>query len=190
MKSYIPVAGTHAKKKNQWTTRDSSFNQYMQKHGYYQNTDRFKFWSHAFGMFNDGHRIWQYGASRLAPFLLSLPEEDRLLITHSYGGAVGAYALAEIAMEGQKIRALIDIDCPLRRDLDEIWEQARPAIPLHIHLYSTGWGSRIRFFGQRLRFMRKAKWADYNISVKGGHSGVVREAKYIPQIQEALDLVD
>ena len=187
--AYVPVGGTKAsQREHEWSRAGSRFDVHLANLGFVRKADEFAFWSTAFGFFSNGHQVWQYGGvSALRPYLLKLPEEDRFIIAHSYGGAVVAYALA--AKPTIKIRALITVDCPLRRDLDPIWEQARPAIPLHIHLYSKGWGSRIRVLGQRFRFMREMPWADHNLYIEGGHSGVLRLPKHIPQIDESLALV-
>jgi len=110
-----------------------------------------------------------------------------VLIGHSYGGAVIAYALAGRPLV--RVRAAITMGTPLRRDLDPVWESAEEAIDLHVHMYGTGFGSWIRFAGQRGRFQRQMPWLEHNIGVKGGHSGICRKAKHIPQIDQALDIV-
>ena len=112
---------------------------------------------------------------------------DADLVAHSYGGAVVAYALAGRPMI--RVRAVITMGTPLRRDLDPVWKLAEEAIELHVHMYGTGFKSWVRLAGQRFRPMRKMPWLVHNFAVKGGHSAIFRSAKHIPQIDRALRAV-
>lgn len=188
---YVPVAGTNAKKReHEWSAAGSLFDVHLAKLGCNRKAEEFGFWSTALaGTFftGSGHLAWQFGARQLREFLRTLPFTDRNLIAHSHGGAVVAYALA---MRPQlSIRSLITVDSPMPRSLDDIWTHAAASIGMHVHLYGTGWRSAVRWLGQRARFKREMEWATYNLPIAGGHSGILRDPKHIPQIDEAIALV-
>lgn len=188
---YIPVAGTNARKREkEWTALGSLFNLHMYDMGFVRQADEFGFWSTALaGTFFTGsaHLAWQFGGQQLYRFLQTVPFQDRNLIAHSHGGAVVAYALT--LKPRLCIRSLITVDSPMPTSMDDVWWDGHFSIGVHIHLYGTGLGSHMRWLGQRGRFRRKMEWADHNLAIKGGHSGILRKAKYIPQINRALILV-
>lgn len=191
MPTYVPIAGTWAKKQaHRWTDPDSLFDCHLQKRGFIREAAAFGFWSTALaGTFFSGpnHLAWQFGGQQLYLFLCDLPYQKRNLFGHSHAGAVIAYALA--MKPAVTVRSVVTIDSPMPRSLDPVWHEASKTIGVHVHLYGSGMGSKIRWFGQRGRFKRQMDWADHNIHVDGGHSGVVRDAKHIPQIDEALMIV-
>jgi pimeloyl-ACP methyl ester carboxylesterase len=191
---YTPIAGTNEKHGHSWVDFDSLFDRHLDSRGFGRRARELRFWSAALAgtwFTFSGHQPWIFGGEQLRKFLETLPVVDDIvqvvLIGHSYGGAVIAYALAGRPMI--RVRAVITMGTPLRRDLDPVWTLAEQAIALHVHMYGTGLGSWIRFAGQRGRFMRKMPWLEHNLPVKGGHSGVFRKAKHIPQIDRALCLV-
>lgn len=185
MPAYIPVAGTHGRTRDkEWVTSDSLFARYMSELGWTRTADNFGFWSTQLsGTFFCGssHLAWQFGGDMLRRFLLTLPYEDRIVIAHSHGGNVAAYGVSS----GVPIRALITVDSPVRRDMEEIWEAAVPHIGYHIHLYGTGFGSRMRWFGQRGRFKRRMPWADVNVRMKD-HSSILRRQEPMLQMEGIL----
>ncbi|HEU01317.1 hypothetical protein LCGC14_0795530 [marine sediment metagenome] len=191
---YTPIAGTNEKHGRSWVDASSLFDRHLAAQGFERRAEELRFWSAALAgtwFTFSGHQPWIFGGEQLREFLGTLPVVDGVvdvvLIGHSYGGAVIAYALAGRPMI--HVRAVITMGTPLRRDLDPVWALAEEAIVLHIHLYGTGLRSWVRFAGQRLRFRRKMPWLLHNYAVKGGHSGVFRKAKHIPQIDHALSII-
>lgn len=189
--AYIPIAGTGAwSRDGEWERAGSFFDRHLQRQGWTRRANEFGFWSTALtGTFftASGHATWQFGAYVLRNFLLTLPVEDRILLAHSHGGQVAAYALALEPL--LPIRALVTIDVPCRRDMHEVWETGSFAVPLHIHLYGTGLGSAVRWLGQRGHFARRISTATENLPIKGGHSGILRKAKYVTQIDPILQRI-
>ena len=191
MTVYVPVAGTNAKKrKHQWASAGSLFDVHLANLGFQRKAEAFGVWSTALaGTFftGSGHLVWQFGARQFYEFMWGLPFEERNGVVHSHAGAIVAYALA--LKPRLVLRSLITIDCPMPKSLDAVWAEAKGSTKTHVHLYSTGWGSRMRWLGQRGRFKRQMEWATYNFPIAGGHSGILRAPKHIPQIDEALALV-
>ena len=191
---YIPVGGTGARSRhNAFIHEGSVFDLFMAEHGYDRLAlpDGRMFWSGGVdGTFFSvpGHPIWRHGADSLAPFILEQLYKDRILILHSHAGQVGAYAFRKIAEEhpGERIRAAITYDSPVRRDMDETWAIAETVVDLHIHVYGTGWGSRMRFLGQRARFARTFPPPAVNKGIKGGHSGGLRKWKFMDQLESKI----
>ena len=188
----IPVAGTNARKRrNEWVKAMSLFFQYVGGLHVVRFGDEFPFWSSALtGTFFtfSAHLPWQYGGvSNLRPYLKRLAFRDRILWLHSHAGAVGGYALAAEDDEELNVRAVVTIDCPIRRDLDDVWIAAREHIRYHEHLYASGLG--MRWFGQRGRFVQQMSWADRNTKVKGWHSGSLRKPKHFHQLDAVIERV-
>ena len=189
MIEYVPIAGTNEHGAS-WCKPGSLFDTYLTRLGITRRQAARQFWSRALaGTFftGSGHRVWQFGGDDLRVYLDSISSyrlARTILIAHSYGGAVLAYALAK--RPRIRVGAIITVGTPIRRDLDEVWEVARTSTQWHVHLYGTGFGSWMRWVGQRGRFARRMRWADLNYSVKGGHSGVLRKAQHIPQFAQAI----
>jgi pimeloyl-ACP methyl ester carboxylesterase len=182
---YIPIAGTWAGKDDEsWHRAGSRTDRFLQKAGLVRLADELPFWSSALSgarFCGGSHLAWQFGADLLVRFLETVPKDDRNLIAHSHGGQVVAYALAQ----GAKVRRVVTVCSPVRRDMDAVWS-VNTAAP-HLHLYSIGWGDRMRWFGQRARFRRKMPWADDNRRIDGGHSGMlVRPEDYEDQWLDVL----
>ena len=189
---YVPVAGTHAKKDKQaWNRPEALFAKYVQKEGWEWCGRPFGFWSTALaGTFfsGGGHLAWRFGAAQLRDYLNELPYEDRNVIAHSWGGAVVAYMLADPKTE--MVRSVVTVDTPIQRSLDDLWEAGSLNRSYHEHLYSKGWGSRIRYAAQRGRFTNKMSWATVNTNIKGGHSGILNKKKHMKQILPVLDRLE
>ncbi len=191
---WIPVGGTGARSRhNAFIWEGSLFDHFMMARGFDRLAlpENRMFWSGAVdGTFYSipGHPIWKHGADALLDFILSQPYRDRILIMHSHGGQVGAYTFRGLAerYRGERIRAAVTYDSPIRRDMDETWAIAETVIDLHIHLHGTGWGSRMRFLGQRARFTRTFPPPALNNGVKGGHSGGLRKPKFMGQLESKI----
>lgn len=190
MTDYIPVAGTHGlKRAGEWVNAHSLFDQYLTSRGFTRRCAEFGFWSTALTgtFFSPDHLAWQFGGQQLRAFLQTVPYESRNIIAHSHGGQVAAYAAS--LLPAIQIRSLITVDAPVRRDMDPVWEEARKHVVFHIHLYGHGVGNAVRWLGQRGRFRRQMPWADWNIRIKGGHSGILREAKHLGQLDSVLNRI-
>ena len=186
MTGYVPVDGTHAAKRKDWDRADSLFDQYLRRRGFARTCRAFGFWPTAIGgpLICSGHLGWQFGGRELRQFLAGLPFKDRIVIAHSHGGQVAAYALA--AKPVIPVRALVTIGTPCRKDMDDVWAEVRQSVKCHIHLYGTGWGARVRWIGQRFRFKREMPTARENHAITGGHSGILRKAQHMGQIDAVL----
>jgi pimeloyl-ACP methyl ester carboxylesterase len=192
---YVPIAGTN-EKTSSWASAGSDFEDHMKGAGFDRYADDHQFWSRALaGTFftKSGHQVWTHGGFDVMEYLERWTEAElhrTVVIAHSYGGAVLAYALASSPRLRHHLGAIITVGTPIRRDLDAIWMSARDGSGVfHVCIYGTGLGARIRFFGQRGRFVREMSWADLKYGVKGGHSGMLRNPQYTPQINTALDAV-
>ena len=187
---YMPISGTHEKRKKSWVNKGSLFDRFMTVFGFTRLADDLRFWSGALaGTFftSSGHRVWQYGGRQVYSFLEKLTEEERkklVIVAHSHGGTVLAYALAMRPL--LKVGAIVTVGTPVRRDIDDVWQKAKEATDLHIQIYSVGFGSFVRWIGQRGRLRREMPWADKRWSVKGGHSGVLRKRKHMSQFVRVL----
>lgn len=192
---YVPIAGTWARKKqHRWHKAGSPFDRTMAGLGLTRDADTLGFWDTSIGgvsFCGNSHASWQYGGACLARFLEERdPASTAVVIAHSHGGQVAAYAATL-----RRIGVLITVDTPIRADMEEKWEAAD--IGYHLHLYGTGIGSRMRVFGAGLRswfslraHRRTMPWADQNVSIRGGHSGILRDEKHMHQWGGIIAMVD
>lgn len=125
------------------------------------------------------HRDWQAGGESCAGFLTDVPYERRNLIAHSHGGQVGIYAALD-----REIRTLVTIGTPVRGDMQEVYEQARPHIGYHLHICDDTWdlwGTLGQLFDGDVTIHRTfpKSWAvgpDLTITLPGiGHAKVLRD---------------
>lgn len=120
---------------------------------------------------------WEAGGDSLAYFMDDdVPYEDRNLIAHSWGGAVVAYGCRR-----RKIRALITIGTPWRKDLEDVWAAARPNIGYWLHVYDAD-DDKVSVGGSigdgELGTNRRHPLANKNLPLKGiGHSGLLNDPK-------------
>ncbi len=188
--NYIPIAGTGARRRHgrpNWLELGSEFETYMNARGLKRIGDGIRFWSSALGsrfMRGSEYLVWQFGGEQVDKYLHSIEYEDRNLIAHSWGGVVVAFAAA--GLRDIKIRRLVTVTTPPRRDLDEVWEAAEKNIDSHLHLYAKGWGDRIGFIARRGRFKRQIESADENTRIDGGHSGILYKVKHFSQIDNTI----
>jgi hypothetical protein len=80
------------------------------------------------------HAPWQVAAHALIWYCAAKALERPHVWTHSHGLQVVAYAAAW----GQRFGELLDVSGPPRRDMDPIYEQARPNIARWCHVYDEG----------------------------------------------------
>ena len=154
----------------------------------------------------DSHPAWQTGGETLRKFLIDRRDEFAdgvTLIMHSHGGQVGAYALAGLQKffvcgsggceqdnsPGAFPIHVVTCDMPVRADMREVYARAATSVVSWTHLYSErGWRSKMRWLGDGRIFSnpRLLPVATRNIEVKGGHSGVLHDPRYIGQWKQIL----
>ncbi len=121
-----------------------------------------------------GMALYTYLVPPLCPDRRMPPEETRV-IAHSHGGQVALYAAAY----GLKIRSLITIASPIRKDMQKIIAAARPNIGhwLHIHSDKSDWMQMLGgLFDRRIGVYRRMPRADVNLLLPNvGHSKVLHE---------------
>lgn len=139
--------------------------------------------------FKDKHVAWKAAAKNLKFFLKDVPYEDRNLILHSHGGQVGAYALAD----GLKVRSMVTLMTPVRKDMYDVYEAAAGNSSWWCHVHS-GWSDWTQLFGSlfdgHIGIHREMPpfTADKNIHVpKVGHSKLLRSPAHYP-LWEQYDL--
>jgi|TARA_Y100000310_G_C20645096_1_gene796091 hypothetical protein len=182
---YLPLAGTWRAVEDRWCRPGSPFDQIAAQHQLERVGRELRFWSTALSgtrFCGSKHLAWQFGGEQVVDYTEDEDMGDELIIiAHSHGGQVAAYALANDAT----CDTLITVDTPIRRDMEEVWRAGTPNRRRHLHLYGTGWGSRMRIFGQR-RFKREMPWATKNLRIDGGHSGILADAEHRDQWHEIL----
>ena len=202
---YIPVAGTWERGRNDpaaWFRTGSLFDRRFARGALIrvdQNGDTSKpdagYWSGDLGgMLYEGgssHRVWQYGGEHLSWFveqlgLAGLEQGGPLVaVLHSHGGQVGAYALARIPMANRPANIhFVTVDMPVRRDMRAIYAMAKRRCRRWVHLYSDRL-TPMRLLGSRFG-PRRLEVADANIHIEGGHSGVLRDPRFIGQWDRIL----
>ncbi len=183
MTKFTPVAGTNAAmREDSWHLEQSLFSRFMETLEFEWNGRYYGFWSTALAgtwFTQSKHLVWQFSARELRDHLNAMPFGDRNVFGHSWGGAVIAYCLAD--PKTLPVRSVVTVDTPLQRSLDPIWLAGVKKRAYHEHLYSKGWGSRIRFVAQRGRFLRTMPWATRNTNIVDGHSGMLHRAKHMEQ---------
>lgn len=173
---YLPIAGTWGAKDDEWFKQGSWFARLLQGHGIDRVGESLRFWSTAlggtWGCGND-HLVWDHAGEKLTAWQERLPMRDErlIVIAHSWGGAVAAYALSY----GFTCDTLITIDTPHRPSLNEIWAAGVENRRQHLHLKAGG-----RWFGHSMmRVLGSRGWrapmatADRILPITGGHSGIV-----------------
>lgn len=186
MTEYLPIGGTGAAKHvAPWYKSGSAFDERARAADCRRSARKFRLWSTALaGRWHCGANqwAWSYGGDVLRDYLTrEVKYANRNIIAHSHGGQIVPYALAGA---GLQIRRLVTVGTPIRPDMLEVWQAAAQNIGCHLHLYGTGWGSRMRVFGSAafgVSFTRKHPTADASMAVAGGHSGILHAAPYLDQ---------
>ena len=201
MKMYIPIAGTWARKKERedrerrerfgapWYRADSLFDRTLGRLGYHR-VDQLSggpdpgYWSgdlegtllQQFFSFANYRDDWLDGGQKLEVFIRNrnfLDREDVILtlIAHSHGGQVVAFALQRLLKNAPLNLHVVTVDMPVRRGLRSVYDDALTSVEGNwTHLYST-W-ARMRILGSRFG-PRKLEDAARNLSIPGGHSGIL-----------------
>ena len=118
---------------------------------------------------------WEAGAQALAYYLRDVPYTSRNIIAHSHGGQIALMA----ARNGVMIRNLLTIATPVRKDMQDTYDKARPNIGRWTHVHSD-WSDWMQILGGvfdgSLGMRRKMPLADYNIQLpKVGHSSIIEQ---------------
>lgn len=134
------------------------------------------------GLGDGDHAVWASAGQNLFWYCVPplcpekrIPGEDLAIVTHSHGLQVALYA----ASLGLKIKALLDVCGPVRKDMRAVAERARPNISFWDHLYSDHtdrWQWIGELFDGQIGVVRKHPLADLNSEVPGaGHTGVLEK---------------
>ena len=208
---YIPVAGSWARKRHDhefsWYRVGSPLDHVLCELGYQRvdqdddpTTPDLGFWSGDINglmlqraiFWRDKHPAWKTGGETLRKFIQSRLAEfvDGLtLILHSHAGQVGAYALAELPAPGAIPIHVITCDMPVRSDMRDVYASASTSAASWTHMYSEkGWKSRMRWLGDGQLFSnpRVLPVATRNIEIKGWHSGLMSDPRFIDQWHQIL----
>lgn len=196
---YLPIAGTHGwrghhNSHGRWWTQDSAFGLFMQAAGlrhlggqrpfvWTTDVNGAKPWRRWFGL-GDPHFDWECAGENLNNYIRPYrdatdeytPIADRRLIVHSHGLQPVLYACA---VNDLKIHRLVSVMSPVRKDLLELAEAARPNIGKWMHLHTDG-SDRWQWLGTigdgALGIVRRHPLADYNVCIKGvGHTGLLED---------------
>ena len=205
---YVPIAGTWSRQKDDpgdWYKPGSAFDTELVGLGYSRCPHlpaRTGFWSGDLNglylqrIFGKDKDDWLNGGRALAQFIvdrqdiLGNDDADRdidvVLIAHSHGGQVVAFALAMLLERGES-RCLrnvrvVTVDMPVRsgkvlgllpRGMGKTYKAALVAVARRwTHLYDGKW-NKTRVTGSHAG-PRKLEGACRNIEIGGGHSGVLR----------------
>ena len=201
MLPYIPVAGTWFKEDtgdDRWYRRGSTIDNLFRGFGLERveqdgdpRTPDPGYWSGDVGglLFHagSGQHVWWSGGLELRRFIEGRPRlmnRPMVIVAHSHGGQVAAYALAGLRQIAH-VR-LITVDMPVRRDMRPVYAEARRNVGYWLHLHTRwGWGARMRVLGSRFG-SPTLDIADRNIPLRGGHSGVLRRPQHARQWRDIL----
>lgn len=121
------------------------------------------------------NRRWRLGGERLGYYAQAYRDTNKklLVIAHSHGGQVAAYAAAR----GMRIDCLVTVATPVRKDMTLTYSDAARNVGCWIHLYSDS-SDWMQWFGSWFdgswRLKREIGAADVTLCVpKVGHSGLL-----------------
>ena len=206
IRDYIPVAGTFARRRKRsdaWYLLHSPLDRLLYSNGFLRvdqdrdpNTPDRGYWSgdlngllvQRIWPWTDPHEDWLNGGQKLAMFILKRFnagdfKNGLVLLTHSHGGQVAAYALNTLHLHLDipcRLRIhVIDVDMPVRRDMEGRYATAmhRSASWTHLHSSKYGWRSRMRYFGNGWNG-QELPGASRNVPMAGGHSGILSHPKH------------
>jgi hypothetical protein len=127
------------------------------------------------------HADWIAGGHALAYFLRGLPYEARNIVCHSHGVASALYCGA---LEREPIRRLITVCAPVRRDMQDVADAAKPYIGRWRQI-SSNQGDPMQRLGELFDGHfgwgeRKWRQADENLSIPGiGHSKLLNDPTFL-----------
>ena len=202
---YIPVSGTWGRGRNfaldSWFMPDSDFDRYMTHLGYLRFAPADGFWTGALAgllwqriaPWIDAREAWKEAADELGHYLYTNAGALRIaggvtIVAHSHGGQVTSLALAREAFD-LPIH-VVTIDMPVRigrwTEMDREYEVALQAASSWTHAHSErGWGSRMRWLGNRLG-TRSMPTPARNVEITGHHSGILNNHHHMLQMEALL----
>lgn len=126
------------------------------------------------------HIDWQSGGAALSYYMRMAGLKEIDVIAHSHGLQVALYAAA---VYGVKIRNMMSMGSPVRKDMEAVAKAARLDIKQWLHVHSDGsdkWQWLGEMFDGKLGIVREHPLADRNDFVpKVGHSELLRDpSKY------------
>lgn len=190
---YLPVPGTWGEKQQglQWFQAGSPLDGFLRPQGLVNlctSAETPYGWSTNLDFEHGDHSDWEAGGESLLYYLvpqldpthLPLPPSETVVVSHSHGLQVVAFA----ASKGLKIDRFIDIAGPVRSDMMDVYKAARPNIRRWLHVYCPGWKDRMQLLGELFSGglpRRQHPLADVNVGVPNvGHSGLLYDAPYFP----------
>jgi len=186
MPTVILIPGTWGGK-NDWSCEGSLFRRYLTTRGF--DAVQFRGWSGDVDGFlfdpleNGGHSDWIAGGWALR-YLLA--REPYPVIAHSHAGQVCAYCAAETRAP---LSALVTVCTPVRKDMREIYRNARLNIGHWRHVYASGWDLMQRageLFDGHVGWERKMAEADDNVAIpKISHSKLLEDPTFFHWWEDA-----
>lgn len=197
----ILVAGTHAFRegKTDWWQPGSPFAIYLKRHGLAVvgtgPEERPYVWSTDLGGMGLGRgdlqgwraaglNLYAYAVPPLCPDA-RIPSRDLAIVCHSHGLQPVLYACAE----GLKIGKLVSIGSPVRRDMADVAEAARPNIRSWVHLHGDH-QDRWQWFGSLFDghwgIVRQHPLANVNRGYPVGHGNLVRDPEWFGVVLSAI----
>lgn len=184
---WVGIPGTWgAKDQHPWWTKEAPFTHYLRDKLviYPLKPDQPFVWSTDldggfFSFFSSGkHSDWDAAGAAISYYLEGIPLHERNLIAHSHGLQAVLYACGKY---GVQINTLTSVASPVRKDMQEIAERARPNIGYWTHIHSDK-SDRFQWLGEigdgTLGIVRKHPLANINTKIpKVGHSGLLTESK-------------
>jgi pimeloyl-ACP methyl ester carboxylesterase len=191
----IGVAGTWAWK-SPWWQDGSDFWEYMRqhkvlpvrlddKHPYRWSTElggSWKFWEKRRG-------DWEAAGDSLYYYAKAMRLPEIVIICHSHGGQAAFYAAAL----GLQIDRLITVATPVRNDMQDVINLARPNIKQWLQVCDSKtdkvawWGS---FGDRKFGNSREFAQADRNLKIDGiGHSGLLSDKDKFP-LWHSMGIID
>jgi hypothetical protein len=168
---------------NRWWEPDSPFSLYLQKLGILPLKSVAFIWStNLEGLFpfwgSKRHKDWIEAGDVFRAYLADTPVKDRNVIAHSHALQAVLYACSK----GLQLNSLTSVSSPVRKDMEEVAEKARPHIGYWTHIHSDS-SDRIQWLGELLdgHFgkVRKHPLADLNVGIpKVGHSDLLRKSEH------------
>lgn len=140
-----------------------------------------------------GQNLFAYCVPPIAPGVQIAPS-DLHVIAHSHAAQVVAFAAAD----GLKINTLITVGSPIRHDMTEVYQRARPNMGFHWHFYSD-FSDRMQWLGEAFDGKvqlpwaadRKHPYADQNVRLpRVGHSRILNDLSIFADVWSGpIDLI-
>lgn len=185
----VLVAGTNSWGNNDavdWYVPAHAFAKYLESHGLEVMSDSgmpFIWSTDLDGVVLDrkNHTDWSAAGAALSYFVRMHGVDEVDIITHSHGLQVVIFAIAHY---GLRVRRLVSVGSPVRKDMEYLSSIAKQNIGKWLHIYSDKsdrWQWLGELFDGRLGIVRKHPLADRNDFVaKVGHSEILRDPSKYP----------